>query len=525
DYTFLYVFLYCLNIQTINDLGSFRFIWFSFVFKKFVCKFVCNYFYIQIMSLTVKTSFKPEKRKNRKTGETITQNVSLLMDISFRGRVWYRTGFKLGDASDFDVTTQRLKAGKKAFKDKMKISATNVNAELDKLKGNANNVFSTTKVLIAQGKDIDLTAAYILDAMRKLSGDGKQECIITETFIDGFSSAIEKWYKLNVIGHRRKAHYDVLLRDLERFFRILKKPNLSIKSFDVDILVKFQEFLFDEHNIMDKYPSVYADISEKSKPKARQQNTVAGKLKCLKTYFNELDEMGKISINPFRRIAKKERQAMMRESYDEPVNLKLDELLKIVNGEVPETMERVKDNFLLQVATGIRIDDFMRLTWAHIDSSYGFYSVHYVAEKTSHKGDLSAINTPLVKFAADIIEKYKNKLPSGYLVPYFIGNVSGKDGYNNQIKSLFNFFGIGRTVIVRKDGKLIPIAIKDIASSKVARATHVDVTTKLELNKYLSGLHRVGSDAVNAYTGLSLTDKFNLYCMAFQQPEYQIVNS
>lgn len=476
------------------------------------------------MALTVKTSFKPEKRKDKNTGEPITNNVPLMMDISYRGRTWYNTGFKLMDISDFDVYTQKLKSGKKALKDKIPISATNVNTALDKLKGNISTVFDTSKMLIAQGNDINLTASYILDEMRKLSGDDKQEYKTLETFMNSFVSIIDSWYKLKVIGSKRKAHYDVLARDLERFLQIEKTPNLLISSFDSDILLKFQDFLFNEHILIDKYPQVYADIPEKKRPKVRQQNTVAGKLKAIKAFFNELEEMDRITISPFRKIAKKERQAMMKEAYNEPVYLKVDELLKIVNGDVPAAMERVRDNFLLQVATGIRVEDFHRLTWAHIDTSDGFYKVHYVAEKTSHKGDLKAIDTPLVKFAADIIEKYKNQLPNGYLSPYFINNVSGKDGYSKQIKALLSFFEINRTVIVKQNGQLKPVAIKEIASSKLARATHVDITTKLQLNKYLSGLHEVGSDAVNAYTGVSIKDKFNLYCMAFQQPEYVVNN-
>lgn len=41
-------------------------------------------------------------------------------------------------------------------------------------------------------------------------------------------------------------------------------------------------------------------------------------------------------------------------------------------------------------------------------------------------------------------------------------------------------------------------------------------------NISVSGLHKVGSDAVNHYTNMTLQDRFQLMSVAFQQPLYRV---
>lgn len=466
------------------------------------------------MALSYKATFRPERRKYKETGELIESNVPLLLDLSYQGRKWYNTGIRLQDINDFDVSTQKLKAGKKAIENKESISATKINMRLDSIKGYISEAFNDAKAL-----KIEITVEYLINQLQILSGNKRVNVIKENTFLVDFVSAYENWYKKNIIGDGRYKHYRVCTGMLERFLKINKLSNIASKDFTADMLINFQDFLFEEHTYIDKYPNVYSEISEKKLPKERGQNTVASKLTCVKTFFNELEEKDIIAVNPFRKIPKREREIMLKESYDEPVYLNIDELLTIINNTCPESLERVRDCFLLQCAIGCRIEDFNSLTWDNITTDSGFYNVHYVPSKTSHRSDLKAIDTPLVKFAYDILEKYKGSLHN-LLVPCFIGNVTGKDGYNKQIKNLLTYYEINRNVIIRKEGELKPTPISTIASSKICRKTHVDILTKVSLNKYVSGLHEEGSKAVERYTGLNLNEKYKLYCLAFKQPEY-----
>ena len=51
-------------------------------------------------------------------------------------------------------------------------------------------------------------------------------------------------------------------------------------------------------------------------------------------------------------------------------------------------------------------------------------------------------------------------------------------------------------------------SIYEIASSKLARKTHVDLMNKVQIDKYAAGLHAKGSGAVDRYTGLGYKRTF-----------------
>ena len=59
-----------------------------------------------------------------------------------------------------------------------------------------------------------------------------------------------------------------------------------------------------------------------------------------------------------------------------------------------------------------------------------------------------------------------------------------------------------------------------LGSSKLCRKTHVDLMTKVQINKYAAGLHEIGSSAIERYTHLTLKDRFILMCAAFEQKLY-----
>ena len=101
---------------------------------------------------------------------------------------------------------------------------------------------------------------------------------------------------------------------------------------------------------------------------------------------------------------------------------------------------------------------------------------------------------------------------------------SGKSGYNKKIKQLLKAAGIDRKVTefdeVEGVNKYIPIC--ETSSSKLARATHVDMMAKVQINLYAAGLHRQGSGAVTHYTMLELADRFKLMNLAFDQEDNRV---
>ena len=62
----------------------------------------------------------------------------------------------------------------------------------------------------------------------------------------------------------------------------------------------------------------------------------------------------------------------------------------------------------------------------------------------------------------------------------------------------------------------------EVASSRLARKTHVDMLNKVQINYYAAGLHREGSKAVFRYTSLELADRFALLNAAFGEEGYKV---
>ena len=89
---------------------------------------------------------------------------------------------------------------------------------------------------------------------------------------------------------------------------------------------------------------------------------------------------------------------------------------------------------------------------------------------------------------------------------------------------LLAFCGIDRPVCLYDPevGDNVYRPLYEVASSKLARKTHVDMLNKVQINYYAAGLHREGSKAVFRYTSLELSDRFALLNAAFGEEGYRV---
>lgn len=336
-----------------------------------------------------------------------------------------------------------------------------------------------------------------------------------------FSIYAEQCYKDGIISPGTKKHYDVLRRELERFLIINKLTDLKAVDFTPDILLSFRDFLLVEYTFVERYRGLYVGLHANNVPKEpRSRNTVSTKLKKLQAFFNELESIDEIQVSPFRKLGRQRKAAMLKEQYDEPVFLNKEEFLSIQKKIVPTSLQEAKEVFLLQCSLGCRIGDFQGLSMGNISVEDNIPFVHYLPQKTKNEGDVrKEIKTPLMCFSLDIIRKYDFNFP-------LLNYVSGEKGYNAKLKQLLNYCEITRPVAVFNDktGKNDYKCICDIASSKLARKTHVDIMNKVQIDKYAAGLHKKGSSAVNHYTAMSLKDRFNLMCAAFECEPYKVDN-
>ena len=334
---------------------------------------------------------------------------------------------------------------------------------------------------------------------------------------------IQEAHRDGVIGLGR---YTVLVgkaRKLQRFLIIKGLSAISPSDFTADLLLQYREFIYDEYHYVSRFPELYPKGEGRHAPRRRcKDTTVVHDLKALQAFFRELEDTGEIRQSPFKKISFEKRRSIMHVMYDAPVFLKAEELRRVMQTAVPPELQQTKDIFVLNCALGCRISDLKRLTMDKVAvSEEGIPYVHYIPSKTARLLTMNReIQTPLIRPALEIVRRTRLAF-NGHNPKY------EKQVYNKNLRRLLEYCGIDRRVClydsVRGDNIYKPLY--EVASSKLARKTHVDMLTKVQINYYAAGLHREGSGAVFRYTSLELKDRYALLLAAFGEADYRVTES
>lgn len=306
-------------------------------------------------------------------------------------------------------------------------------------------------------------------------------------------------------------------RILHRFLAVENLQGIKPGAFDAEKVLRLRSFAINEYQYTDKYAKVYAGEKRQQIPtQKRGRNTVAILMHIYAAFFTELEDAGEIDRTPFARIGKEKRKKINREQYNTPVYLTAEELQIIQAAQVPDELEETRTAFLVQCAIGCRISDYKRLTIRNVSRhEEGFLYVHYLPQKTHESAsDFAEIETPLVQYAAKVIASRGG---------FSFAVLRDSYEYNKKIRKLLECCGINRECAVydEETGQNQYKPLYEIASSKTARKTHVDMFTKVQVNLYASGLHKPGSGAVLHYTELTTAARFQLLCAAFSQEPYK----
>ena len=341
-----------------------------------------------------------------------------------------------------------------------------------------------------------------------------------ENLIQRFHRYIEEAYRDGIIGEHRHMHYDAMCRRMERFLFIKGHSNMMPEQFDVKMLMDYRAFIADEYLYVDQYPKLYVKDGRKRYPtKKISNNSVVHEMKGLRAFFNELENTDEIFKSPFRKISHERFKTMMRMKNDEPFFLRKSEFKTVLETEVPTELQMAKDIFVLNCCIGARIGDFMSFTMDRIAvSPEGIPFIHYIPHKTMKiMENVVEIKTPLVRCAYDIVMRTKfnfNQQQSNYTVAV----------YNRELRKLLKLCGIDRPVAkfneTLGDNEYFPLY--QVAGSRLARKTHVDIMNKVQVNAYVAELHAEGSDAVYRYTNLEIADRFALMNVAFGQKAFHV---
>ncbi|SHE30494.1 tyrosine-type recombinase/integrase [Dysgonomonas macrotermitis] len=254
-----------------------------------------------------------------------------------------------------------------------------------------------------------------------------------------FFDAYEKYKVESKVSDGRRRHYAADINRLREYGKTKKNP-----------------LTFENLNILDynKYIS-----------KGRASNTVVTIMKRLKGFFSYCKMESIIKESPFDRINFASK--IGTEIYDEPVCMTREELSKLYNKKMPDSIsELVRDMFCLQAAFGCRVGDFVRLTYDNIQDG----TLVYFPAKT--RGFVNKVVVPISNRANEILNKYKGKGDNGLIMPFVHPN-----DYNEQLKLVFRIAELKRKVIQfnRDTEKEEVFILHDIASSHLARRTFVDI--------------------------------------------------
>ncbi|MCW3160836.1 site-specific integrase [Chryseobacterium oryctis] len=156
--------------------------------------------------------------------------------------------------------------------------------------------------------------------------------------------------------------------------------------------------------------------------------TIFRTLKFIRTILNFIEKQGKAtSIRNFE--FKKEKQEK------ELITLNEEELLRIKNTKVPETLQSSKDWLLISCYTGQRISDFMNFSKDKLLEIEGKLCINFTQQKTGKN-----IFLPLHPIVLEIINKNNNNFPKP-LSPHV---------YNRNIKKIGKIAHIDTKIKARK---------------------------------------------------------------------------
>ena len=339
-----------------------------------------------------------------------------------------------------------------------------------------------------------------------------------ESMYNRYMRYIEDIHKVGVVGKSRYSQLLCKARKLQRFLLIKGLSSLAPKEFDVDLLLDYRWFITNEYLFVPSFPQLYTKGGGRRAPKKMcKNNTVVSDLLALKAFFSDLEDTGEIRRSPFRKLSGEKRRSVMHVEYDEPFYLRADEFRRVLLADVPAELQWAKDMFVLNCALGCRIGDLKKLSMEKVAvSEEGIPYVHYIPSKTSRVSKREVV-TPLIMPAWEIILRTRFAF-NGHNPNY------EKQLYNKALRRLLEFCGIDRPVCLYDPevGDNVYRPLYEVASSKLARKTHVDMLNKVQINYYAAGLHREGSKAVFRYTSLELSDRFALLNAAFGEEGYRV---
>jgi integrase len=204
------------------------------------------------------------------------------------------------------------------------------------------------------------------------------------------------------------------LERFKEFLTLKKKPQILLQDFTLKLLAEWRNYLSEPKKPKLKRPSSnetkLKKPSAEPKPKKPSANTVAKRLKHFKRFLRNHVEQNN-GVLPF---------SLDKIKYREVAGFKLsltaEELEGLINHSFTGRKAEVRDMFVLQCNTGLRVSDLKR-----VDEN-----IHHEKIKMTAKKNRGEIEIPINPAIRAILKRYNHKLPQ---IP--------DQKYNETIKDVF----------------------------------------------------------------------------------------
>ncbi len=296
--------------------------------------------------------------------------------------------------------------------------------------------------------------------------------------------------KKGTVSVSRMKRYEVTRRSLERWEKV-RRRRLVLDGFTKEDVAEFEQFLLDEHGLVDKkkWREMYGKMSKKVLPKERSRNTLLDYTGVLRAFFHWARNEGKTTSEPFAGYS------IGDGLYGTPYYITIEERERLYKTDLRDRPELAaqRDVFVFQCLVGCRVGDLVKFRKGDIVDGV----LEYIPHKTKEEAPRT-VRVPLSETAKEIVARYAG-FRGEKLLPFI-----SPQKYNEAIKKAFTAAGITRMVAVldpltREEVKR---PLNEIASSHLARRTFIGNLYKQVKDPNLIGSmsgHSEGSRAFARY--------------------------
>jgi integrase len=335
---------------------------------------------------------------------TITKDKNALVPIYVR----VKSGRKVDLVSKADILikpenwsneTQQARQRADVFKSKTgQVEQTGRQNFNDKVSG----LRSTIESELMQTHQAGITAEWLKAVIDKHWNPDKYK-ITLFSFIENFIEKAKTKPNPKTgrpVCYKMQREYEVTYGYLKEY-AVKSGKKVDFKDINLDFYDGFIQYLQEAHP--SKSPSIEKQTNTGSKKKPIEKrlalNTIGKKVQTLKIFLNAAKEEGKNSYEAYK---SKKFVAMTEES--ETIYLNEEELTALYNIDLQgnESLERIRDLFLIGSWTGCRFSDIAQITPESISEGL----IHLKQYKTGKK-----VLIPLHPIVTAILNKYKGQLP------------------------------------------------------------------------------------------------------------------